>query len=408
MTYFVRLSVLAALIVGLVGFGQDAPAQFGKLKDKVKNKVEKKIDDETDEKIDEALEGNTEKKSEQESSSTAAKATEGKSSSAKSLKPGEGAWLNYDFVPGNRVLYFEDFSKVPVGDFPHRIEFIEGNMEVAEWEGSRYLRIPQQAKFEIPLPENLPEKFTLEMEVYIPKGNNLRNLSISEGSTAPEKHFNQTYFVYTQVNWQPEMESGLRQGSKWIAHDMVGNEIGLVDLRLMMSGKYAKVYVNEMRVANVPNAEIARADRLLVDVGGDGDPVMIGAIRVAEGGKTILYEELTANGRVATRGIYFNSGSDNLRPESTPTLTEIGTMLQQHADLRVLIEGHTDNQGDPAYNSELSEKRAAAVKAYLIETYGVDSARLETKGFGESIPVDSNDTPEGRQNNRRVELVKLS
>lgn len=81
-------------------------------------------------------------------------------------------------------------------------------------------------------------------------------------------------------------------------------------------------------------------------------------------------------------------------------------MLQQHADLRITIEGHTDNTGDDAHNQQLSEMRAAAVRAFLIEHYGIDAGRLEAAGFGESRPVASNDTPEGRQGNRRVELVK--
>ena len=82
-------------------------------------------------------------------------------------------------------------------------------------------------------------------------------------------------------------------------------------------------------------------------------------------------------------------------------------MLTEHADLKLLIEGHTDNVGQAAANQTLSDKRAAAVKATLVESYGVDGARLQTKGFGPSKPVQSNDTPEGRQMNRRVELVKL-
>jgi outer membrane protein OmpA-like peptidoglycan-associated protein len=162
----------------------------------------------------------------------------------------------------------------------------------------------------------------------------------------------------------------------------------------------------------VPNAEIARVDKLMVELKrGDyrsTDPALIGAIRIAEGGKKILYDELAASGRVATQGIYFDSGSDQLRPESTPTLKEIGTMLQEHGDLRMRIEGHTDSVGEDAYNLDLSGRRAASVKSFIVETYGIDGARLETEGFGETKPVDSNDSAEGRQNNRRVELVKLS
>jgi outer membrane protein OmpA-like peptidoglycan-associated protein len=136
------------------------------------------------------------------------------------------------------------------------------------------------------------------------------------------------------------------------------------------------------------------------------DPVLVQSIRVAAGGKK-LYDVLAAKGRVSTQGILFDTGSDRLRPESTPTLTEIGEMLKAHPDLKVAIEGHTDNVGQPAANEALSEKRAAAVKEYLVGRLGIDAARLTTAGYGNTKPVAPNTTPEGRQNNRRVEFVKM-
>lgn len=410
-----NLILLALLLaVGILAVQQPALAGLGSLKDKVKNKVERKVDKKTDKAIDDAIDGaedaaegkgdDSQKKTDTEQGAKAAGGD-----AATKLKPGEGAWLNYDFIPGDKVLYYEDFANSPVGDFPQHLEFVEGNMEVAEWEGARYLRVEENGKFEIPLPENLPENFTVEMQVYLPQSH---SIYISEGSTAPKKSNRELYKVGYQTDRKPDFMGGLRLGGKYIADGELGQDVGFVNARIMISGKYAKVYANEKRLANVPNADIARANRLLVEVRRidyrDTDPVMIGSIRVAEGGKKILYDELSANGRVATQGIYFDSGSDRLRPESTPTLSEIGEMLKAHNDLRLRIEGHTDNVGEADYNLDLSSRRAAAVKAYLVETYGIDGARLETEGFGETKPVDTNDSPEGRQNNRRVELVKLS
>jgi outer membrane protein OmpA-like peptidoglycan-associated protein len=88
-------------------------------------------------------------------------------------------------------------------------------------------------------------------------------------------------------------------------------------------------------------------------------------------------------------------------------LKQIGEMLAQHPEMRVAIEGHTDNVGVAAANQALSEKRAAAVKAHLAAKYGVDAARLQSRGFGAAKPVSPNDDEGGRQKNRRVELVKL-
>ena len=82
-------------------------------------------------------------------------------------------------------------------------------------------------------------------------------------------------------------------------------------------------------------------------------------------------------------------------------------MLKDHPDLKLVIEGHTDDVGAAASNLSLSEKRAEAVRRYLVETYGVDKDRLQAKGFGASKPTAGNDTPEGRQQNRRVELVRI-
>jgi len=110
---------------------------------------------------------------------------------------------------------------------------------------------------------------------------------------------------------------------------------------------------------------------------------------------------------VATQGIYFDTGSDRIRPESTPTLKEIGQMLTEHPDLKLTIEGHTDNVGDAAANHDLSHRRAKAVAQYLVTKHGVDASRLQSTGFGDKKPAAANTTPEGRQQNRRVELVKM-
>ena len=83
-------------------------------------------------------------------------------------------------------------------------------------------------------------------------------------------------------------------------------------------------------------------------------------------------------------------------------------MLQQHADLGLTIEGHTDNTGTAPGNQALSERRAASVRQYLVDYFGIDGARLKSVGYGQTKPVAPNDTPEGRQNNRRVELVNNS
>ena len=176
--------------------------------------------------------------------------------------------------------------------------------------------------------------------------------------------------------------------------------------RVMVDGRYVKAYVNEQRVANVPNLDYTRGDKVLFYCDGTAEaPVLVRNIRLASGGRK-LYDALEESGRVATQGIFFDVGSDRIRPESTPTLKEIGEMLNEHPSLKLLIEGHTDNTGVAVTNLALSQQRADAVRAHLIATYGGAAGRLSAKGMGQTVPKGANTTPEGRQQNRRVELVK--
>jgi outer membrane protein OmpA-like peptidoglycan-associated protein len=174
----------------------------------------------------------------------------------------------------------------------------------------------------------------------------------------------------------------------------------------MVDGGYVKAYVNEQRIGQLNGLTIARPNKIELDIpSADQNGTLITDIRIAAGGRK-LWDALSTSGRAVTHGILFATGSAQLRPQSTPTLKEIGDLLTQHPDLRLTIEGHTDAVGDAAANQTLSEQRAASVKAFLVSTYGVSADRLQTKGFGATKPVAPNTTPEGRQQNRRVELVK--
>src|SRR4029079_6335480 len=110
------------------------------------------------------------------------------------------------------------------------------------------------------------------------------------------------------------------------------------------------------------------------------------SIRVAESQTDVLYDALAAKGRWVTQGILFATGKAELQPESRPVLKEIAATLKEHGDLKILIEGHTDNVGSSASNLALSDARAAAVKTALVTDFGVDGARVTTKGYGDTKP----------------------
>jgi OOP family OmpA-OmpF porin len=119
-----------------------------------------------------------------------------------------------------------------------------------------------------------------------------------------------------------------------------------------------------------------------------------------------LARSIAADGKVAVYGVYFDSGKADIKPESTPSLTEMAKLLQQDGKLKVHIVGHTDNQGSPAYNVDLSQKRAEAVVKALATDYRIDTKRLNAKGVASYAPVASNNLEAGREKNRRVEIVQ--
>lgn len=321
------------------------------------------------------------------------------SSSDSNDPPGKGAWLNYDFVPGDTVLFFDDFSGDRVGDLPSHEDISSGNVTVVTIKGQNYLRTVTGGQMTIALPEVLPQRFTVEFQFHR-KGGNGSGLEVQIG---PDDK--RLVFRCDQGNAAiyGSGANGQKQSGEAVAS--VG-ENDIQTCRLMVDGGYAKAYVNAVRAGQLNGLVFTRENKIQVHLANaDDNGALVTNIRIAAGSRK-LFDGLSASGRVATQGILFDISSDRIRGESTPTLSEIGDMLKQHPDLNITIEGHTDNTGTVAGNQALSEKRAASVRQYLIDNYKIDGARLKSAGFGSSKPVAPNDTPEGRQNNRRVELVK--
>jgi OOP family OmpA-OmpF porin len=109
---------------------------------------------------------------------------------------------------------------------------------------------------------------------------------------------------------------------------------------------------------------------------------------------------------IELEGVYFDFDKATIKPEGKVVLNEAAALLQKHERVVVEVGGHTDSVGSEAYNQGLSERRADAVRDYLMSK-GVKASRLTARGYGESRPVASNDTEEGRAENRRVELVVI-
>jgi outer membrane protein OmpA-like peptidoglycan-associated protein len=278
----------------------------------------------------------------------------------------------------------------------------DGNFEVVDIKGKKMLRGVDGGWMFVVLPEKLPDRFTLEINFHSASMGN----PVSFQTTASPYERSASFGCYSVNAWVASNNSGgpNNSGSAFQTDAMPGFVNGTFSID---NGRGIKGYINEHRTANAPQTHVELTDTLIIQLPSAeaDDPVLVSTLRIAAGGKK-LYDVLAASGRVATHGILFDTGLDRIRGESTPTLKEIGQMLKEHPELELTIEGHTDNVGQATANLTLSQKRADAVEQYLVATFGIDAARLTTKGYGDTKPADKNDSPQGRQNNRRVELVK--
>jgi flagellar motor protein MotB len=132
-------------------------------------------------------------------------------------------------------------------------------------------------------------------------------------------------------------------------------------------------------------------------------PMETGMVKVTA---DFLKTNILKDGHVAVYGIYFDSGKSDIKPGSAEALTEIATLLKGNTSLQIHVVGHTDNVGKLNDNMELSQKRAEAVVRGLVTKHKVSSAQLQAEGVGPLAPIATNDSEEGRELNRRVEIVK--
>ena len=338
--------------------------------------------------------------------------SEGKSESSGSSTADEKAYSKYDFIPGGKVIFFDDFSDTDVGEFPRKwtLKGPDGGgnaVEVVEYQGKRFLRSAptpnqMQATQYIRLNQkgDLPEKFTVEFDAVLSYPN----------ESVP--HYANAYILKFG-------KDGNQVGEIFISgreckSENTRSEISMADNRVhhvavSVNGTFVKAYVDNQRVINDPDG--IRRPVNLVGIGmesnnrNSSDKLMFTSFRLAEGGKDTK-SALATDGKIVTHGILFDTGKDVIKPESLPTLKMILGVLNGDPGLKFSIEGHTDNQGGKSVNQPLSEKRAAAVKAWLVDN-GIDAGRLTTKGYGDEKPLSSNETAEGRANNRRVEFVRM-
>jgi outer membrane protein OmpA-like peptidoglycan-associated protein len=322
-------------------------------------------------------------------------------------------WDNYDFVPGNKVIFYTDFSEDKVGNFARGLKYKSGPAEVVDRDGVKVLRVTGRSDFLIPVGKKLPERFTLEIDILapLPKDgeHDVHQMLTFEGGAESDRGAKSASVVWmTSVAWIAGGGQSSPASNVTVPPAMRPSLRGTVaHVRVLMDSGYFKMYVNERRLYNIPELQFKRDSVIRLEVNAsEEETVYFTSLRVAESETDVLYDALAAKGRWVTQGILFATGKADIQPESRPVLKEIASTMKQHGDLKILIEGHTDNVGSAASNLTLSDARAAAVKSALVADFGIDAARITTKGLGDTKPAAPNASATGRAQNRRVEIVK--
>ncbi|HOP07528.1 MAG TPA: CsgG/HfaB family protein [candidate division Zixibacteria bacterium] len=315
-------------------------------------------------------------------------------------------YTKYDFVPGDKVIFFDDLIDDEEGDFPYRWDLKKGVYEVARFKGQKWILCTNSGEICPRLPDgHLPETYTIEMDFYVEAIEGQRNYYYMNWLDDKDRHVGQ--FMVDGSGHTDLSISGSTLANKKVDPNL-GE--GVHTMRVMVSQRAMKCFLDQERVANVPRTDGFNPTKIclsLTTYSRDGkSPCIVRNYRFAEGGKT-LRQQLDETGKIVTHGILFDSDSHVIKKESYKTLKNIGELLSEDAGLRLSIEGHTDSDGSDDHNLELSRQRAESVRNYLVANYGIAADRLESKGWGESKPIDGNTSPEGKANNRRVELIKL-
>lgn len=299
------------------------------------------------------------------------------------------------FTSGTLVIFEDYLLDEELGEFPSKWDLIRGTAENGKIEDRNVISYLHRGTSVTPLIESddyLPEIFTVEFDVYFHlKGNEAYILDLGMYYKVDIRYYQASFMKSTNTYRNENKEPGWRH------------------IALSFNKRALKFYVDGERILNVPNVKgkpTKFSVTALSPLATQGKPAMISNIRIAEGGVP-LYKRLKTDGKIVTNDIHFEKGKATLKSESMKILSVIANLMEENADIKFSIEGHTDSDGSDEFNEKLSEERAASVKVAL-EGLGIDASRMTTKGFGETTPIATNDTPEGQAQNRRVEFVQTN
>jgi len=332
------------------------------------------------------------------------------------------AYKDFDFVPGENMLFFEDF-----GDNSKRRwgAYDDNNLKIVSIQGKSWLEVKSGGFYPLGL-KTLPKNFTLEFDAYTPPDISAGTLDIqfldkSQANALAAPWLDNCSMVHlSPITQMPK--TGLGSYVKKINNEEVNplNEFTFFSWQPELGNHYARIslkaendkislWVNKEKVMENTDFFVTNREHLLAfhlqSYFVAENRMYLTNFRLATGSADPK-KEIVAEKKFVTYNIYFDVNSDVIRPNSYAILKQIAESIQE-IEGQILIVGHTDSDGKDADNLVLSQKRAASVKRALVNEFGIDIHRLSSDGKGESVPLNKNATPAEKAQNRRVEFVKL-
>lgn len=440
----IRIIVLTAMVLV---FTVPAQGQFLKklgkaaeraAKQTVENRVEQETSKKTDAAMDSILEpgGNNKKKNgpsitqgeNQNTDITSEQNTSGQTTDNDDINSSINrkelsVYSKFDFVPGDKLLFFDDFSNDFVGDFPSNWN-TNGSGEIVMFENTseKWFEIRDGRKsYYIVNLDDLPEDYTIEFDLET-LGMDAKTSSAATLAIILDDSDNFSYGTNTSYVYLPFYQNGARGIRVWNSingENLIDNTID-ADIRedmgnrphisIAVNGQRLRLFVNEKKHVDIPRmigeGGPLKSLKFQVDRTTPGkERVFLKNIKIAAGGVD-LRRKLISEGKVSTNGILFDSGSDTIKPESMGIIRQISQVLHQETGMDLKIIGHTDADGKDDINMKLSKNRAEAVKKVLTTIYSISESRLITEGKGQLEPLSDNTTADGKAQNRRVEFIK--
>lgn len=333
------------------------------------------------------------------------------------------AYSNFDFIAGTKTIFYDDFSsglnKWKIIEYDQSDEIESPGIRKINNENTAWLKTPRRGIFYPLNVKTLPEKFTIEFDMWadFEKMSEMESgliLSIvgnkvvkDEYSTAfdanPQIQLDihpsdeLLYCMATKENYDGERTLDRKNIIKGWKRGKIHR------ISISRVGSHIKVYIDEKKFIDLPNGLPTKTPyTLMLATNMWGDGLYFTNFKIAELESIIV--KIDNETKFVTNAIYFNVNSAVIKPESWPALNHAANAIKSSQGT-IKIIGHTDSDGNDADNLILSKKRAESVKAFLLKNFGIESSKLITDGKGESQPIDNNNTAEGKANNRRVEFA---